>query len=133
MNKSLLAACLLFAGFWSLACGASKTFFGGSLSGRQLQSISIQETESGGEIQLTATGTFSSPPTTVSPLPVFWSFAPPPGQYTLSTQPFLLQCTTTGTYPRPIIAWAPANPNAPSSGSMSGTQMVNASTSINCP
>jgi hypothetical protein len=123
---------LLLAGVLAMGCG-SKSFLGGSLSSRQLQSISVQETESVGQIQLTATGTFSSPPVTVSPLPVFWSLAPPQGRYTLTTEPFVLQCTFTGRYPSPIIAWAPANPSAPTSGSISGTQMVNASISVTCP
>ena len=106
-----------------LACGG----------GRRLQSITISELKSGQQIQFVATGTFSAPPTTVSPLAVSWSFAPPPGQYTLTPQPFTFQCTFTGPYPSPLIAWAPSDPHAPNSGSMSSTKMITASTQITCP
>jgi hypothetical protein len=37
-----------------------------------------------------------------------------------------------GPYASPIVALAPADPNAPSSGSMSATKMVSASGPINC-
>jgi hypothetical protein len=116
---------LLLATSLALSCGSG--------SGRQLQSITISQTVSGQQIQFVATGTFSAAPITVTPLPVFWSLAPPPAQYTLTTQPFVLQCAVSGPYPSPIIAWAPANPTSPSSGSMSRTRMIVASTSAVCP
>lgn len=120
--KKFPAFLLLFLSFLALACGHSG-------NNRQLQSITITETTSGADTQFVATGTFSAPPITVTPLPVFWSLAPPPAQYTLTTQPFLYHCFDLA--PGPIIAWAPANPNAPSSGSISKTKMVTASTG--CP
>jgi hypothetical protein len=109
----------------TLACGGS--------SNRHLQSIAIKEVANGQEIQFVATGTFSAAPTTVSPLPVFWSYAPPPGQYTLTTQPFTFQCDFVGAYPSPLVAWAPPDPNAPGNGPLSAETMIRASTEINCP
>jgi len=123
--------------FWAflllLLSVTSLTLACGSGSNRQLQSIAINEVANGQQIQFVATGTFSAPPTTVSPLPVFWSYAPPPGQYSLTTQPFTFQCDFVGTYPSPLIAWAPPDPNAPSSGSLSTTTMMRASAQITCP
>lgn len=111
-------ACIL------LACGSG--------SNRQLQSITINPAVNGEQIQFTATGTFSAPPTTVTPLPVSWSYAPPPPQYNLTTVPFSFDCAHPES-PGPIVAMAPADPNAPSSGSMSATKMVSASGPIPCP
>ena len=108
----------------TLACGGSN---------RQLQSITINGVASGQQVQFVATGTFSASPTTVSPLAVSWSFAPPPAQYALTTQPFVFQCEVAGPYPSPIVAMAPADPSAPNSGSTSTTKMISASGPINCP
>ena len=124
MNRFWALILLLPVTSLTMACGSS--------SNRQLQSISINAVANGEQIQFVATGTFSSSPTTVSPLPVSWSFAPPPGEYTLTTQPFTFQCVNAGPYASPIVALAPADPNAPSSGSMSATKMVSASGPINC-
>jgi len=126
MNKYLAVMLLLLITSLALSCGNSS-------NNRQLQSISIQAVANGQQIQFVATGTFSASPSTVSPLAVSWSFAPPPGQYALSSQPFTFQCNFSGPYPSPLIAWAPADPNAPSSGSFSGTKMITASTPIACP
>ncbi|MGO9084341.1 MAG: hypothetical protein ACLQBK_03875 [Candidatus Sulfotelmatobacter sp.] len=68
-----------------------------------------------------ATGTFSAPPTTVTPLPVDWTvqlMAPPPPTYTytLTTQPYVVNCTTVGPEYGPVVAFAPPDPNAPTSG-----------------
>jgi hypothetical protein len=114
---------LLLAGSVTLSCGS-----GASGNSRQLQSITINATPSGNQVQLVATGTFSAPPTTVTPLPVFWAIDLPPAQYTLTTQPFLADCTAGG-YLGPFIAMAPVDPNAPSSGQISMTKMVSQSTS----
>ncbi len=116
---------LMFVACFTVACGSSSS----SMSGRQLQSISINATANGSQVQFVATGTFSAPPTTVTPLPVFWFADLPPAQYALTTQPFVVQCG----YPPPIYAVAPADPNAPSSGSLSGTKMIKASTGAACP
>jgi hypothetical protein len=100
----------------ALSCGSS----------RRLQSITISQTTSGTQSTFVATGTFSAPPTTVTPLPVSWYVGPVGAQYTLTTQPF---STTTGCL-NPAVALlaaiAPADPNAPSSGSVSGTKMIQA-------
>lgn len=111
--------------FFTLSCGGG--------SGRHLQSISITKTVSGQHVQFVATGNFSAAPSTVTPLPAFWSIDLPPTQYKLTTQPFVIQCTAPGPVPGPIAAWAPADPNAPSSGSLSGTNMVTAGTGAVCP
>lgn len=121
MNRLFAIILLLLLTFPALSCG----------SGRQLQSITINslvETGNADQLELLATGTFSAPPTTVTPLPVFWSIDLPPGQYTLTTQPFVIQCSPGG-YLGPFIAMAPADPNAPSSGSIATTKMISASTS----
>ena len=122
MNKLWAFFLLLLVAFLTLSCGSG--------SRRQLQSITVTqliETGNGNQHELVATGTFSAPPTTVTPLPVFWFVDLPPGQYTLSAQPFVIECP----YPGPITAIAPADPNAPTSGTISGTKMASASTS--CP
>ena len=105
---------------------------GSGSSNRQLQSITIKAVRNGQQVQFLATGTFSAPPTAVSPLPVFWTFVPPDPQYTLTTQPLLFSCEPPES-PGPIVAMAPANPDAPSSGSISTTRMVTTSGPISCP
>jgi len=122
-----------FWAFMLLLLPASLTLTCGSGGNRQLQFVTIASVANGQQIQFVATGTFSASPTTVTPLPVFWSYAPPPGQYTLTTQPFTFQCDFVGPYPSPLIAWAPPDPNAPSSGPLSAETMIRASTEINCP
>jgi hypothetical protein len=126
MNKFWAFILLLPVTCLTLACGSSTN------SGRQLQSITINAVANGAQIQFVASGTFSASPTTVSPLPVSWSFAPPPGQYTLTTAPFKFQCENAGPYASPIVAMAPADPNAPSCGSISTTTMVSVSGPIDC-
>ena len=102
-------------------------------SNRKLQSITINSVENGQQVELVATGTFSSSPTTVNPLPVSWSLAPPPSQYTLTTEPFQLQCNSDAAVAGPIVAMAPSNPQAPKSGSVSNTNMIIASSAVVCP
>ena len=100
----------------ALSCGSS----------RRLQSITISQITSRTEITFVATGTFSAPPTTVTPLPVSWYVGAVGQQYTLTAQPF--SATTACLDPAVIqlIAIAPADPKAPSSGSVSGTKMIQA-------
>jgi hypothetical protein len=131
MNRFLAFLVLLSAASLTLACGSSS-------SNRQLQSITINSTVSGQLVQFTATGTFSAPPTTVTPLPVSdWGigpFAPPPAtvQYTLTTQPFVFDCL--GSAPGlPVSALAPTDPNAPASGSLPWAKVVTATAPIPCP
>jgi hypothetical protein len=131
MNQFCAFIVLLLAASLTLGCGNSS-------SNRQLQSITIDSTVSGQQVQFTATGTFSEPPTTVSPLPVAdWGigpFAPPPPsvQYTLTTQPFLFDCTGSGPY-LPVSTLAPSDPNAPATGSLPFAEMVTATAPIPCP
>jgi len=95
----------------------------GSGNGRQLQSITLTQTtiNNGQDVQFVATGTFSATPTTVTPLPVDWTnglMAPPPQiyNYTLSTQPYVVNCTVLGPPAPQVVAFAPPDPNAPTSG-----------------
>jgi hypothetical protein len=126
MNRFFALISLLLVASFNLSCGGS---------GRQLQSISISQTVNGDQIQFVATGTFSAAPTTVSPLSVEWTvglMAPPPPQYTytLTTQPFTFQCTGSGPY-LPVVAFAPPEANAPSSGSTK--KVVQAVATVSCP
>lgn len=122
-----LIAVLALACF-ALSCG----------SGRRLQSISISQTTNGAQITFVATGTFSAPPTTVTPLPVNWGigpFAPPPPRdldYALTTQPYVFNCTGSGPY-LPVTAFAPSDPNAPTTGSWPWAKMVTGLAAIPCP
>jgi hypothetical protein len=118
----------------TLACGSANP------SGGQLQAITIHSTVNGQQIRFTATGTFSALPTTVDPLPVDWSFGPfappPPGnlQYTLTTQPYLLNCGTAGIKgPAVLSALAPKNPGTSMEGSMPFAQLVTANAEFTCP
>jgi hypothetical protein len=132
MNRVWALILLLSLTSLVLACGSS--------SNRQLQSITISSTRSvanGQQIEFVATGTFSAPPTTVSPLPVDWGigpFAPPPSdlQYTLTTEPYLFDCTGSGPY-LPVSTFAPSDPNAPTTGSFPFAKMVTALAPIPCP
>jgi hypothetical protein len=113
----------------TLACG----------SNRQLQSITVEATANAVEVQFTASGTFSAPPTKVVPLPVEWFpgfLAPPPGNvdYKLTTEPYVLSCLSM----RPgieiqVTALAPQNPGAPVSGSLPWAKLVVAHSAIACP
>jgi hypothetical protein len=94
---------------------------------RQLESISVSPaTGSGAPVSYKATGTFTSSPTTVTPLAVSWfmmgpAIDPPGPEYMLTKGDFTAwRCRqanpVASTYT--IIAVAPADPNAPNSGSM---------------
>jgi hypothetical protein len=127
MNRFCAVNLLLFVTSLNLACGSNG-------SSRQLQSITIAQTANGQQIKFVATGNFSSSPVTVTSIPVEWSvqlMAPPPQQYTLTTQPFSFECASSGAVP--IIAYAPSDPNAPMAGPWSSAKMVQASTTITCP
>jgi hypothetical protein len=82
----------------ALSCGGG---------GRQLRSIAISRATNGNQIQFVATGTFSAALITVRPLPAFWTIDLPPTQYTLTTQPLVIQCTAPSVVPGPITAWGP--------------------------
>ncbi len=107
------AVCVMF-----FSCGSSNST--SQLSSTTLQSITISQQPSIDFPQLIATGTYGNGKQ-VTPLAVSWvntglpvmTTAQPP--YSLTSSPFLPQCinTTVG-----IAAIAPANPKAPSSGSV---------------
>jgi hypothetical protein len=127
MKQFRISSLLLVVAF-SLSCG-------GGNGNRQLLSISIAQTANGQQVQFVATGMFSAAPTTVSPLPVDWTLglmAPPPPQYsyTLTTQPYVYNCANAGPSQLPVVAFAPADPNAPTSGVTK--TVVSASTAIHC-
>lgn len=106
--------------------------------GRQLQSIAISQTTNGEQVQFTASGTFSAPPTKVTPLAVSWGiglFAPPPPgnlRYTLTTEPFVFHCSDSDPV-LPVSVFAPSDPNAAISGSLPFKDMVTAHAKIQCP
>ncbi|HME36181.1 MAG TPA: hypothetical protein VKF84_13170 [Candidatus Sulfotelmatobacter sp.] len=115
MRKASVLLLLLVVASLILSCGSG--------SGRHLQSITLTQTaiNNGKDDQFIATGTFSAPPTTVTPLPVDWTnglMAPPPPtySYTLTTQPYVVNCTTVGPEAPTVVAFAPPDPNAPTSG-----------------
>jgi hypothetical protein len=107
-------------------------------SGRQLESITVAQTVKGNQITFTATGTYSSSPTTVTPLAVQWGigpFAPPPHlSYTLTTQPFVFTCPAAGSLPPlPVTAFAPPNPSAPATGTLPFREAVIVYAAPQCP
>jgi len=125
MHKAEVFLLLLVVAPLILSCGSG--------SGRQLQSITVTQTANGQQIEFVATGHFSSPPTTVTGIPVEWSvqlMAPPPRQYTLTTQPFVFECPASGF--DPILAYAPPEANASLTGSWS-TNMIQGGTTPICP
>jgi hypothetical protein len=94
----------------------------GSTNNRVLQSLSVSPasvTAQGGQAQFMATGQFNTSPMMVNPASVNWVQVPagldPPFGYDLTTQPFTAQCFTGGTT-FTIVAIAPVDANAPSSG-----------------
>jgi hypothetical protein len=117
----------------SLSCGSSST-----TDARHLQSITITQTVGGQQVQFVATGTFSAPPTTVTPLPVMWGlqlYAPPPESldYALTTQPYMFSCAAVGAEAGPVSAIAPSDPAAPATGSWPFSKMTLAYATIKCP
>lgn len=121
MNRAhlWLSATLLLTAVVTISCG------GGTAPNRMIESISISPavtTAQNGQAQFVATGTFSAPPVTVTPLLVSWSA---PGALAGPT----VACSTngcggisaqglavcgqdaSGTFP--ITASAPSDPNAP--------------------
>jgi len=120
-----LIAVLLLAAL-TLSCGM----------GRRLETISISQTVNGEQITFVATGTFTSAPTTVTPLPVQWTIGlmaprPPAYTYTLTTQPYVFSCANASVPYFPVGAYAPIDANAPATGSTK--QPVIAYALPNCP
>ena len=128
--RVLILILLLLVTLLTLACG------GGN---RQLQSITIKATTSGTQIQFTASGTFSAPPTIVTPLPVDWSngyLSPPPSgplDYALTTQPYVINCAESSGTEVQVTSFAPQDPGAPLSGALPFANLVMAHSAIACP
>jgi len=125
MKRISASFAIVLLALFGISCG----------SGRHLESISITQTPNGSQPQFIATGTFSSAPFTVTPLPVQWTIglmAPPPPTYTytLTTQPFVFNCSVTSGPYLPVGAYAPVDASAPSSGSTKN--VVVAYQSVNC-
>jgi hypothetical protein len=82
---------------------------------RQLQSIAANASGMI-QFQISATGTFTASPASVNPLPVSWYVIPagedPPFSYSLTSQPFTTGCQTGSQ----VIALAPTNPGAATTG-----------------
>jgi hypothetical protein len=117
--------------FLMLACGGGSM---SSASGRQLRSITIAAVTDTGSVSFTATGNYSAPPMTVTPLPASWSIGsgtPISGSYQLTTQPFSFSCSSL-IAANGVTAVAPVDPNAPSSGSFTGTKLIMESAPISC-
>ncbi len=131
MNRYSVHILLLVVTLFTLACGSGS-------SNRELQSITVIATTTGTQIQFTASGTFSAPPISVTPLPVDWSAGflapPPPGNldYTLTTQPYVFNCSSSGMLVQ-VTALAPQNAGAPGTGSLPFAKLVTAHSVAACP
>jgi hypothetical protein len=106
-----LSACLSFT-----SCGGG--------SPRVLESITVNDVSSASGTAYTATGHYSAAPMTVDNIQVAWfqtgPVMDPPGanwDYTMTTTPFKGACAG-GPAQFYVVAYAPANPSAPASGSM---------------
>ena len=116
-----------------------------------LQSISISPGSPTGSAQFVATGTYSNGKT-ITPLPVNWFIiavpdVDPAPAYSLNAAPFAQLCPSLVAGSFLVTAFAPQNPNAPSSGGMplnvwedmihatvqSEGGFVNGSAHLNCP
>ena len=109
------------------------TACGGGSSPRQLQSISISAAAANNAVQFIATGHYNQAPTTLSPLPVFWSIPlldNDPGP--TITQDGIAQCTSgvPGTFS--VLAYAPADPSIPIEELLKADKVVLGTSSITC-
>ena len=127
MKRNWFGFSLVIAMWFTSSCGSSQ---------RHLQSMSIAKRVTGTQIQFVATGTFSAPPTAVTPLPVDWMLgipAPPPKQwtYTLTGLPYTYDCQNANPInPNGVTAVAPMDANAPISGTT--TKVVMATLPFSC-
>ena len=134
MSRGLVPLLLILV-FLSLSCGSS----------RELTSISVSPATADaqkfpkGQVQFTATGTFSMAPTTVTPLSVTWCPQATCGVGTPANVGIIIdgnglaQCEPSFTGTVTIVAEAPRNPGAmimPMSG-MNG--MVSGTAQMTCP
>ena|SRR5215469_6182844 len=142
MRTSLLFGTVLVLIFL-ISCGGGSTPI--------LQSISISPPSPSGSAQFVATGTFSNGKK-VTPLPVSWFIVEVPAidpapAYNLTASPYAQSCASGMNGSFLVTAFAPQNPNAPTSGSMpenvwadmikasveSESGFVGGSAHLNCP
>lgn len=133
MTRVWIPSLFVLSALGMLACGGASE----AGNSRHLKSITIAQTVSGEQVQLVATGTFSAPPVTVTPLAVDWAsgFLSPPAttmSYSLSAQPFVFKCTASGVYAQ-VTALAPSSQSAPSSGTIAWSNLTMGHAAINCP
>jgi hypothetical protein len=116
MRARFVLSALAFSVLFTLtSCGGSP---------RVLESITVNGVSNAGSTTYTATGHYSAAPMTVNNIQVAWfqtgPVVDPPGpnwDYTLSAAPFKGACPG-GPVQSYVVAYAPANPTAPASGSM---------------
>lgn len=120
--RSTLCALALTALFTLTSCGGGPP--------RVLESITVNAVSSLSGTTYTATGHFSAAPTTVNDLPVAWYQTGPvldPGPkylpYSLTAAPFKGICPG-GPVQSYVVAYAPADPTAPATGSILFTDFV---------
>lgn len=137
MNRPLLRCVpvlfILVVSLTLISCGTS--------SNRVLESISVSPQTGSGQVQYVATGTFSAPPLTITPLPVNWcvKLAPlaspgicgPPGNSDPGITSQGLATCGTSTLGATVTALAPSDPKLPLNAQ--GVPMVSGSSALNCP
>ena len=109
----------------------------GNSNPRELQSVTITpqtadaSTFAGHQVQFVATGHYSKPPTTISPVTVLWSVYKPP----LATinQNGLAQCSVGMTGDATVLAYAPSEPSLPISKLSSSKRPVLGMAQLSCP
>ncbi len=119
---------LIATGLFLLAAGC-----GTSSNPRQLESVTLASSPTGGAVQFVATGHYNQNPLTVSPLSVLWAVYLTGGQAgpTIS-QNGLAQCTAGAPGTFTILVWAPADPSIPISQIELAKKVVVAQTSLTC-
>jgi hypothetical protein len=132
-SHAVVLAIVALAVLSLLSCGGG--------SSRMLQSISVSPQIANGQVQYVATGTFSAPPTTVTPLPVNWcvktslvataGVCGPPGNTNPGiTSQGLASCGTSPLSAN-VTAMAPADPKLPLNSQ--GVPMVSGTAMLACP
>jgi hypothetical protein len=108
----------------SAGCGSSS---------RQLQSMDISPaTASGSPVQFVATGHYNQAPLSMSPLPAFWAVAPNDDPGATITQTGVAQCQPGASKTFSVLAYAPADPDAPIKIPLTGN-MVLGTAFLSCP
>lgn len=137
MNRPLLRCVpvlfTLAVSLMLISCGTS--------SNRVLESISVSPQIGSGQVQYVATGTFSAPPLTITPLPVNWciKLAPlaspgvcgPPGSINPGVTSQGFATCGASTLGATVTALAPADPKLPLNAQ--AVPMVSGSAVLDCP